>query len=300
MKITNLFVITILVILVAASCNPENKNSENVAPESAEIRGRENQTSNESVANPGTAMATPDPAAIVDQTKPDKDDVLLSKKIEENPEHIYGIDLSHHQGEINWKDIRELGVAFVYIKATEGIDYLDPAFVKNWQGAREAGILAGAYHMFRPEDLAGQQVLNFISALEQVGFSDKDLPPVLDIESVHTLKDLPLKTLHDRAVNFLKLVQESTGRRPIIYTNPRFWEDYLSDTHEMVTFPLWVAEYNLGAARPSSTAAWKEYLFWQFSQYGVVEGIEKKVDLNRFNGEKKDLLTIIEKSLTAF
>ena len=269
----------------------------------------QNQTTTDQQEEKATAEAgekavvkEPQPAAepVVQDITPAAHDVHLGQEIKANPKHVYGIDVSHHQGAINWDTLKASGVDFAYIKATEGIDYIDPAFEKNWQRAKAAGIPAGAYHMFRPEDTAVEQASNFIRALESVGYSASDLPPVLDIESVHTLKDLPHKELHDRAVNYLKLIEEGLGRKAVVYTNPRFWQDYLTDVHEIVKYPLWVAEYELGAKEPSSTAGWKDYHFWQFSQYGVVEGVEKKVDLNRFNGEKEDLLTIIGQSLEAF
>jgi lysozyme len=284
-----LFTLVLLTSLLFACSQPASVEEETTTAEKSDTE---------------TNSATADAPAIQEKVVPDitpaAHDVHLGKQIKSNPKHVYGIDVSHHQGAINWQTLKELGVDFVYIKATEGIDYVDPAFEKNWQGARAAGVLTGAYHMFRPEDTAVEQASNFIRALESVGYSASDLPPVLDIESVHTIKDLPHKELHDRAVNYLKLIEESLGRKAVVYTNPRFWQDYLSDVHEIVKYPLWVAEYELGASEPSSTAGWKDYHFWQFSQYGVVDGVEKKVDLNRFNGEKADLLTMISKSLEAF
>src|SRR5437016_13909496 len=61
---------------------------------------------------------------------------------------VRGIDVSHHQGPIDWDAVASDGVTFAYIKASEGGDYQDRRFKENWLGARHAGVLAGAYHFF--------------------------------------------------------------------------------------------------------------------------------------------------------
>ncbi|AQT43495.1 lysozyme [Bartonella apihabitans] len=59
---------------------------------------------------------------------------------------VRGIDVSHHQGEIDWHKIKSQNISFAYIKATEGGDFKDPQFKKNWDHALEAGLRVGAYH----------------------------------------------------------------------------------------------------------------------------------------------------------
>ena len=76
-----------------------------------------------------------------------------------------GIDVSHHQGPIEWPLLPRQGVDFAYIKATEGGDFRDSAFAANWAGARAAGIARGAYHFFTLCRSGADQAANFIAAV---------------------------------------------------------------------------------------------------------------------------------------
>src|SRR5690349_7236247 len=60
----------------------------------------------------------------------------------------YGVDVSAHQGTIDWPTVAADGVSAAYLKATEGATFRDPAFAHNWQQARAAGLQVGAYHFF--------------------------------------------------------------------------------------------------------------------------------------------------------
>src|SRR5438477_11194724 len=61
---------------------------------------------------------------------------------------VRGVDVSHHQGTIDWSAVKRAGTSFAYIKATEGTQYQDPSFVQNWYGAAASGIVGGSYHFF--------------------------------------------------------------------------------------------------------------------------------------------------------
>ena len=96
------------------------------------------------------------------------------------PDFAQGIDVSHHQGGVNWNAVAASGISFTFIKATEGAHMTDAAFATYWNGARAAGIRRGAYHFFRPADSGIQQADFF---LRTVGaFAEGDLPPILDWE----------------------------------------------------------------------------------------------------------------------
>ena len=92
---------------------------------------------------------------------------------------VRGIDVSHHQGEIDWHKIKSQNISFAYIKATEGGDFKDPQFKKNWDHALEAGLRVGAYHFFRPETDGVLQAENFISSVPEY---KNMLPPAIDVE----------------------------------------------------------------------------------------------------------------------
>lgn len=195
---------------------------------------------------------------------------------------IRGIDISHHQGEIDWErlsraKIGEESISFVFIKATEGQDYLDENFNDNFYQAREYGMLRGAYHYFKPNVPAERQAAYF---LKQVHLEEGDLPPVLDIEESGNLS---VEQLQRAALAWLHAVEKRYHAKPILYTNYKFKEKYLS-TDDFSPYPYWIAHYYVRNLKYSGT--WK---FWQHTDRGKVNGIREKVDLNIYNGSMYDL-----------
>lgn len=195
---------------------------------------------------------------------------------------IRGIDVSHHQGRINWEElahaqINEEPICFVFIKATEGGDFLDENFNENFYKSREIGLIRGAYHYFKPNVPAKLQAEYF---LRQVFLEPGDLPPVLDIEEIG---DLSPEELSQAALEWLSLVEKQYGVSPILYTNYKFKRDYLN-TEAFENYPYWIAHYYV----PNLTykGAWK---FWQHTDQGQIKGIRARVDLNVYNGSMYDL-----------
>jgi hypothetical protein len=77
--------------------------------------------------------------------------------------NVIGVDVSNHQGEIDWSALAGSNVAFAYIKATEGGDFRDRRFQLNWDGAKRAGLARGAYHFFTQCRSGAEQARNFIA-----------------------------------------------------------------------------------------------------------------------------------------
>lgn len=202
-------------------------------------------------------------------------------------EDVVGFDVSHHQGDVAWS--RVPADQFVFIKASEGVDYQDPKFVENWQSARQHGVLRGAYHMFRPEDDVDQQVEFFVGLLHKHDFDARDLPPALDLESNSGTAEVSAAQLRQRAEQWLVAVAARLGRTPLVYTNPSFWQGELEPEHDLVRFPLWVAAYTDAQQPPELVDGWPEWTFWQHTEDGSLAGIAQPVDLNRFNGTGEDL-----------
>lgn len=195
---------------------------------------------------------------------------------------IRGIDVSHHQGEINWKKLSkaQIGdepISFVFIKATEGKDFLDTNFNENFYQAREYGLIRGAYHYFKPNVSAKEQALYF---LKQVHLEEGDLPPVLDIEEQG---DLTPDQLQKASLTWLKTVEVRYKVPPIIYTNYKFKVKYLN-TKEFERYPYWIAHYYV--RKLAYQGPWK---FWQHTDCGKLSGIRTNVDLNIYNGSMYDL-----------
>ncbi|WP_329686128.1 glycoside hydrolase family 25 protein [Longimicrobium sp.] len=199
-------------------------------------------------------------------------------------DRLAGVDVSHWQGAIDWNRAAGDGVSFAFIKATEGGDYVDPAFAANWAGAAAAGIPRGAYHFYRPQTDAAAQAQHF---LRTVQLRAGDLPPVLDVE---VTDGRPAAEIAAGVRTWLQTVERATGRRPIVYTRASFWTGQMGGGFG--AYPLWVAHY--GAAQPSIPADWSRWAFWQHSDAGRVAGITGDVDLNWFAGSWADLQAFIQ------
>lgn len=201
---------------------------------------------------------------------------------------MHGIDVSHHQGNIDWADVKAMQVqqvkmGFTFIKATEGINDVDEAFRRNWFNARQAGIPRGAYHFFNAGKSGKAQAEHFI---ETVLLNKGDLPPVLDVEQNNGAS---VGDLQQRVQDWLDMVQKHYGVKPVIYTNVDFYENFLSPRFD--DYPLWVAHY-LVKDKPRIGRNW---LFWQHNENGRVNGIDACVDFNVFNGDSSSFSKILLK-----
>ena len=186
---------------------------------------------------------------------------------------LQGIDVSHYQKRIQWDTVvsKQL-VDFAFVKATEGADYSDSLFCRNWSELRRVGVRRGAYHFFRAYGCGYQQALHFLQAVEM---QPGDLAPVLDIE---TTDGMSTEIIVEEARVWLETVEQHLKIKPIIYTNQKFYERHLAGSFD--PYPLWVARYS--TEHPAVTG--RLWDFWQYSNKGCVEGISERVDLNVFTG----------------
>lgn len=182
---------------------------------------------------------------------------------------VRGIDVSHFQGEIDWQAVAADGVRFCFIKATEGVDNIDPMFQRNWSGAEAAGLLRGAYHFFHPNLDARQQAEHFLSVVTLDGDS---LPPALDIE---VTDGVDVQGLQTGIRAWVETVQAAVCCKPVIYTDPSFWRENVKA--DLSGYPLWLACY---ASEASVPADWQTWTFWQHSDQGAVKGIDGPADLD--------------------
>jgi len=196
-----------------------------------------------------------------------------------------GIDVSHHQGRLDWQSIAEDSlVQFVYIKATEGTSMQDKRFKENANGARMNGIKVGAYHVLSLTSSPETQVENFCKTVSR---SDIDLIPALDIEEIKT-KSKHSDRLLDYAIRISKLMESIFGRKPLIYTSQAVYNHYLHPTFE--NHYLWIAAY--GRRCPTLKGNTRTNI-WQYSERGRVGNSTKHVDLNCFvNGMTIDKLEL--------
>jgi lysozyme len=198
---------------------------------------------------------------------------------------VYGIDVSRHQGEIDWEALKkgnhpDAPISFVYVKASEGSDFKDKKFEQNFENARKHGFMRGAYHYFSTTSSGVSQANLFIS---MVKLSPGDLPPVLDIEE----KPKNKKKYIEEAKIWLKKIEEHYGVKPIIYASSKYKKKYLDEAF-FKEYPSWVAHYYI----PRLTEG-EEWLMWQCSDIGVLPGINEKVDINIFNGSEKQFKALL-------
>jgi len=197
-----------------------------------------------------------------------------------------GIDVSNHQGAIDWNFVAQSGVQFAFIKATEGGTYQDRFYDQNIRGARAAGIVAGPYHFFRPKGPVKLQIENF---LKVVGKTERaDLPPALDLEVPNDWGHFKVPQRVEMICEFLSSIKTALGRNPIIYMSASFSEDVLSESPALSGYPLWVAHHT-PAPKPWVPKPWTHWTFWQHTDKGTINGINGAVDLNWFNGDHKQL-----------
>jgi lysozyme len=195
---------------------------------------------------------------------------------------VFGIDVSHYQGEIDWAKLKkDENPDFVIIRATAGKDGKDKRFDKNWKEAGEQKCLRGAYHYYRPDENSTEQANFFI---KNVNLNEGDLPPVLDIEKYSRVQSL--SSLKAGLLNWLKIVEEHYDVTPILYTYNKFYTSTIIHDNRFDKYPLWIAWYNINGNPDDVSSNW---VFWQFTDKGRVNGIEGDVDLNVFNGKLQDL-----------
>ena len=183
-----------------------------------------------------------------------------------------GIDVSHHQGMIDWPAVaRQRQVDFAYLKASDGADFLDPMFGLNWQGAGKAGIARGAYHYFSLCKPGDAQAANFIGAVPGDG---NMLAPAIDLEFGGNCAARPdPETLLVELMVFIRAVEARYRQPVILYLTREFDAGY--GISARVNRRLWlrslVREPKWGA-RPWS--------IWQASSFHAVPGIDGRVDWN--------------------
>ncbi|MFJ9248768.1 lysozyme [Streptomyces sp. NPDC101776] len=196
-----------------------------------------------------------------------------------------GHDVSSHQKNVNWPSTKAKGATFVYIKATESTTYRNPYFGPQYDGARASGIIRGAYHFALPDRSSGAaQAAYFVAHGGDWKADGWTLPPALDIEyNPYDKKQGCYGLSKAGTVNWIKAfsaeVKRETGRRPVIYTTTRWWNECTGDNTTLAsTHALWIARHKAADAG-TLPAGWSYWTFWQYDNSGSLPG-----DQNLFNG----------------
>ncbi len=206
----------------------------------------------------------------------------IEKKVQGDVDKVKGIDVSNWQGTIDWKQVKNAGYQFAFMKATEGVDFVDHTFESFRKGARDAGLKEGYYHYFHPEESVAAQVKLFTDV---VGKAEPDsLRLVIDAEDPGKWTRYPVAQRVKMVDDFLQGVKEKTGVTPqvSIYCSPNFADKILGNSPILSKYSLWIANY--GVDKPTLPEPWGKWDFWQYTDAGRVPGINGKVDLDMFNG----------------
>lgn len=203
-----------------------------------------------------------------------------------------GIDVSSHNGVIDWKKVGKTNNKFAVIKLTEGRTHKNRRRKTNWSGAKANGLLVGGYHFARPDTDSGvgdavAEAQAFIKQLKYVGWERGiDLAPVLDAEAGMMTDDQYNAAWH---VKFCEHIEAELGVTPIVYTAKWYWDAFLRhadpDTlDKLCKYPVWWADY--GAKNPvdPNLRGWNTWDIWQWTGYGSCEGIKGRVDQNWLPG----------------
>lgn len=248
-----------------------------------------------------------------------KDAVRAVPRKFEFPKHvvngrIFGIDVSHHQGKINWSKVAGQGVRFAYVKASQGKSFYDGQFAANWAAlkvlaAASQPVLRGAYHFMSAVDDPDAQADNYLSSVGTL--TEQDLPPCLDVEwdflrvNKKFVKDSTGKNIDQwsklssaeivgRMKIWLTRVEKATGKRPVIYTNAAWWKERIGDDLQLVDYKLWIADYTSSSLNREEPRVPKKFswTFWQMTDLGIIveAGLTKGVDTNLVSVKDIELL----------
>lgn len=189
---------------------------------------------------------------------------------------VKGLDVSHHQGAIDWKVLDKKEYPFVFMKATEGHDFTDHLFQTNWQSARQEGFLTGAYHFFSMRSSGETQAMHFIQTVPNEADA---LPPVIDLE-------IPLH--HDQTKvrgelqAFSDKLQAHYGKEPILYVTYETYNKYIKG--HFMDHRIWIRDIY---KHPTLD---REWFIWQYHNRAHVDGIGTYVDINVLKGANLEKL----------
>ena len=230
---------------------------------------------------PEVALLVPDKEAYKYKAMPD---THFAPKAEPRIMHtryghgkpLHGIDISHHQGTINWSETaKDPKAGYVYIKATEGRDHVDDTYAFNVREARRYGLKVGAYHFFRPNVSAADQFRNFTGIVDK---KKQDLIPLVDVE---VTGGVAVSTMLVRLEELLQMLTREYGVKPLIYTGRNFYNKYIGPYSQFKGYKFMIAQYTTDEPVLMND---DDYVIWQYTGHGSIRGIRGSVDQSCFHG----------------
>ena len=195
-----------------------------------------------------------------------------------------GIDVSFYNEGINWPAVKAQGIDFAIVRVggrgwESGLMYDDSCFQQNLIGARAAGLKVGVYFYSTAID-AVEAVQEASLVLERLNGVTLDYPIFIDVEQSgdypYGRADQLSKTARSEIVNAFCSTVINSGYRAGVYSGQSFFRNHI-DHASLTQYYIWLASYTSGNRLPSFGG---HYDMWQFTDSGVVNGINGKVDMN--------------------
>jgi GH25 family lysozyme M1 (1,4-beta-N-acetylmuramidase) len=233
---------------------------------------------------------------------------------------VDGIDVSHWQSVVDWTSVKNDGIDFAYVKATEGVNFVDSRFHQNMQGAASAGVHVGPYHFARIDSFNGvpftqydgspfapgsdpyldaqSEANDFLGAIMPYYNSGLYLPPVADVEGLPDFNSTSLERefISNWVQIFSDTVNDTLGRRPVIYTSKSgantHYTPAVASTHDL-WLAWWRGTGTTNPPLPSDTPLWEPWDFWQWTATGSVNGVNGNVDRNVYDGTLLELEQVL-------
>lgn len=199
---------------------------------------------------------------------------------------VKGVDVSHHNPILDWEEVKRQNIHFTYIKATEGITHDDRNYPYNYKLAKENNIKTGSYHFYNFGISGREQAKHFIRIAKcQSG----DLIPAIDVEHSPANPYSKDPVFIKSVIKELKIMEnelyEYYGVHPIIYTNTDCYKLYINNSFP--NNPIWISSLN---KEPNNEI--KNWIIWQFTHTGELDGIVGNLDLNYFRYSFEELQKI--------
>ena len=186
-----------------------------------------------------------------------------------------GIDVSEWQGRINFEEVARSGIEVVYIRASEGTDYIDPYFYENYTEAKKNGLKTGFYHYVTARTIkeAEEEAKFFVSNIKG---TEPECKPAMDFE---TFGNLTKDEINEISKAFLETVQNLSGKECIIYSDA-YDAAEVFDEELAKKYAIWVADYFVD--EPANNNKWPFWVGFQYSDIGRINGISGNVDKDYF------------------
>ena len=214
--------------------------------------------------------------------------IVINEFFVNREKDIIGVDVSEYQHDIDMAVLKEQGIQFVIIRATEGSHYVDEKFRVNWKNAHEAQLVCGAYHFFSFDSPGATQAANFVAA---VGDLQGDLIPVVDVEFYGSRFDNPpeKEDVVRELQRYLTVLEKRYGVKPMIYASRDIRKNYLEGSFD--DYPYWIRNVYY----PAHVSYGRDWTIWQYRDTAILEGYcggEKYIDMDVLNS-RYDLTDIM-------